>query len=681
VVCSAPAPYWFNPTQAGIRSAKQNVADGSIVLKIADAVAVAPASEVYFLIYSSTAPETLFNVPKFIATSATVAVPSALLPSSHYIAATAAQRGIADTIDGYLTKIAENLFLFPAAAELAQPLLSSDNYILTTSSAGFPSENGYLEIGNEAIKYSEIIDGYADGYSAFIISERDPFECDNISSHNENDQIALFRGFELASSTRTKMVEACGLPKPTWIDHYDIGLKQISDLGIGTAVRAEWFPAKAPGGFGAVFYNLYRATSLRDLFFSTPIGLSTELAAIVADIDPGKNYYFGIRAAYGIDSVETSGLETLSENFYQYPLDCEVDEVDGYFTSEQTGPLKVTSTSGFPQKGLLRIGHEILQYSSITSTTFNITNRDVFSIDLVEDYASGTSVQLFKGVEDDNFNYYRVVATWDKGDGAQLPVDGYAEYNQDEDGYRVLNEDIVTEDHKAFEEENKDFRAFDFSAYRFQNYVKLLSGNQCGTYSGGRRFAMVPGSDKPVPVAGGVNVFTAAQQREEIILGVTGEPFILLRRKTTGKRCPRLSLRSEHPHARCSVCMGTGFLGGYDRVINERELRPAEANPNGFIMARVSPYDADLELTPDRGLAQNDVIDIWTIAIPIIKDRDILIRYNFDKETEIFSEQFRYEVLSTNRNKLLFGDDGKQSAKLKKLDKTREVYKYSITLV
>ena len=94
-----------------------------------------------------------------------------------------------------------------------------------------------------------------------------------------------------------------------------------------------------------------------------------------------------------------------------------------------------------------------------------------------------------------------------------------------------------------------------------------------------------------------------------------------------------------------------------------------------MIMMRITPYSNDLEIVQDQGLRQPDEITGWTLAVPTIKDRDILIRFSQDG-----IEEFRYEVLSVTRNKLFFGQSGKQEIKMRKLDKTDVVYQYNTVI-
>lgn len=671
MVCSLPAPIWTS--SPGLISATENVADGYINLTLGDSTPTAPAPFSYYLIYYSLDIDALFDRPKLIATASSVSIPPTLVTLDHYIVARTAQRGIATDLElANLISVGSNLYLFPSQTQLENTLAIGDGYLVVNSAVGYPSVDGYVLVGDEAILYSDVVDGY-DGYVGLRIADRDPFGCNTIVAHLDGYAVSLFKGFEDKNTTRLKSVASCGMPRPEWSDIANPGIKLVEDSGIGTTVKVEWVEAKAPRGFSRIYYNVYQDTSLVNMLSGEPLGFSTSTSAIIPDLTPGKGYYYLVRASYQLSNLPTTGFDTLSQDFFAYPAATQVQESDGYFYEGQVGNLFVTSTEGYPASGYLNVGSEILKYISITSNSFNISQRDVFGVGATADYPSGQTVAFFKGIEDDNRFYYRTTPSWDAGvDVPRMPVpmDG-PEYMQDSDGYRSIPEDLVTEDHTAEEDANSGFDSFHYCGYRTADFSKLFSRQQCGTYSGGRQDGF----------GGGIDIFTANAQRAEILLGLTGEMFILLRRKWTGKQCPILSMRTEHPHARCGVCYGTGFTGGYDRYLNQRTIRPNVLNPNGFIAMRVSPYQNDLELSPERGLVQVDQLEVWTLPVPIIKDRDILVRFILDPATNTYLEEYRYEILNVTRNKLLFGKDGIQKATIKKLDKTREVLKIPVTLV
>ena len=690
MTCLLPAPQWENAFRPGLFSAVENLADSTIVLSWGVALPILPATQVHYLVYYSSDRATLYDEPKFVTTQTSVAIPKTIANLTNYFAVRTAQFGVSSFINNTnMVEINDDVFSFPASVTLRLDLNPADGYVAVDSTVAFPISDGYLQVEDEIVFYSGITT-YSGG-PAFVISSRDPFNCNTVISHVADGylQVSLFKGFEENNTTSFKSAEACSFVRPIWADLDAVGLREVEDLGIGTALKLAWRDAIAPLGFSKIYYNVYRSNSIFTLLGNDPIGLTTETQVVDPNLQPGDGYYYAVRATYHLSDLTFTNFNQLSDYFWAFPAATEIDEVDGYLSIGETGSIQVLSTQGYPDSGQLKIGSEILTYTNKTATSFLISARDIFSLERVVEYPNGTEIVFFKGIEDSNSVFWRNTPTWDAGTGIWLtptPGDGYDGYLylQAADGYRSFPIDNITEDHSVFEDNHEDYLSLDYCGFRSETFVPLYQGNACGTFHGGSQFRSIPGVNggNPVPVAGGIDVFERNIQNEEFLLGLTGEPFVLLRRMWTGRTCPRISMMHEHPHARCGLCFGTTFFGGYSRYLNARTLRPGETNANGFINIRVSPYVDDLQLHQDRGLTQEIVnLEGWTTAIPTIKDRDILIKYNFDSELGTIFEEFRYEVLSVQRNKLLFGAEGAQKITLKRLNKTEEIYKFSVSLV
>jgi hypothetical protein len=148
------------------------------------------------------------------------------------------------------------------------------------------------------------------------------------------------------------------------------------------------------------------------------------------------------------------------------------------------------------------------------------------------------------------------------------------------------------------------------------------------------------------------------------MLEATGEPVVLLRRRWTGITCDCYRLNNEHQDGRCKNCFGVGFVGGYDQYYNPRRS-------DSRILIRFPPTIDDLAMK-DHGLQQNFVpSNAWTLPVPAIKDRDVIIRFNQDG-----IEEFRYEIVNVTRNKLMFSLSGAQSMTIYRLDRTDPVYQF-----
>jgi len=168
-------------------------------------------------------------------------------------------------------------------------------------------------------------------------------------------------------------------------------------------------------------------------------------------------------------------------------------------------------------------------------------------------------------------------------------------------------------------------------------------------------------------------------QRLEMLIRTTGERVALWKRKWTGQECPHFDDRRGRSKMRCEICYGTGIVGGYELYRNvfatdgyitkppehgminppppdsdryNREYpyssRTTEQYPTWQIFIRVQPETDDKTLLP-RGMQQNAQPQAWALPMPMLQDRDIIIRYDEDG-----TEQWRYEILDVTRNEGFF---------------------------
>jgi len=143
---------------------------------------------------------------------------------------------------------------------------------------------------------------------------------------------------------------------------------------------------------------------------------------------------------------------------------------------------------------------------------------------------------------------------------------------------------------------------------------------------------------------------------------LTGESMVLLKRSWDGIKCKCFLPTNEHADDRCVFCYSTGFVLGYKQFFNPRRS-------DGRILVRVSPYDDTVKIH-EVGYESEAILDCWTLTVPSIKNRDILVRYDIDN-----NEEFRYEVLSVNRNKTILGMQGAQKFKMQRVRKFDPAYK------
>lgn len=664
-------PVWTNNSQPGLRQARQNIANNDIVLTVTEALPVTPGTFVYYIVYYGADANTYSDRAKLIATEIPISVPDALADPEMYFSVTAAQLGISGTIDPSNLPAAssadDTLFVLPDEVELRAALAPSDTHVLVNSIAGYPEADGYLIVEGEILSYTAALASFGGG-PAFAIAQRGLFGT-TATSADIGDPVDLFLGFETFLGPRVRSIASCGLRKPTWVNNDRVGLESVTEAGNGNTVTLAWGFATAPTGFSRVYYNIYRSTALRSLYDGNPLGITADQTAVLTDLSPKEGNYYGVKATYFVNNLVTTSMTEVSTGFFSFPTNT---TLAADFAEGTLGTMLVGSTAGYPASGLLKLGTEVLAYGSKTVSSFNITRRDVFTVGLTEDMVSGSEVSMFRGVEDGNTYFWRQTTSWDGYGVDRLPVVP-GTYLQDADGYRSFPDDNLNEDHTIENEDGDEAEPFDFCGLRSTDPVDFLNQNYCGgSYHGNTSRG----------IGGGLNIFELNQQRQEIQLSVTGDLFVLLRRKWTGRTCQRLSHRTEHPRARCGRCYGTMFEGGYDRFFNSREIYAGETNTNGVIAARISPYQEDLALLESRGLSTEQVdMQIWTLSIPTIRDRDVLIHLRHDIETGLMFEDFRYEVITVQRNRLLLGKDGAQHITLKRLNKTEEIYKFPINLV
>jgi len=219
--------------------------------------------------------------------------------------------------------------------------------------------------------------------------------------------------------------------------------------------------------------------------------------------------------------------------------------------------------------------------------------------------------------------------------------------------------------------ESIEFRKYPYCGYHRFSPFNVFRGENASAYS--RPNDMVLGGDcgGNNQFGGPLNIYERNLQRQQELLETTGEPVILLRRKWKGKQCPCMSKTEEHPINKCPNCFGTGFVGGFDRVyfnVVDRE--------DGMILVRFYPAVDDLALLKMAGLDVVNQPSAWTLAQPIVRDRDILVQFDpIDRDREIW----RYEVLDVTRNSFMGGITGAQQMRLQRLNRLNDIA-YSIPL-
>jgi hypothetical protein len=213
------------------------------------------------------------------------------------------------------------------------------------------------------------------------------------------------------------------------------------------------------------------------------------------------------------------------------------------------------------------------------------------------------------------------------------------------DGYKQTITDLLSTDLSAADAANVTFPMYDYAGYHRTDPVQLLDGTCVGSYIGGE-MGCIDGYGN-FNIYRGFSLQDQNTQRQDVLLSVTGRPAVLIKRVQTGITCTCYLASSEYPDDRCPYCYGTKFVFGYEQYFNPRES-------DGRIQVRVGPTAENLKMH-EAGLESEFPLDIWTLTVPTIKTRDILVLFDQDD-----NEEFRYEVGNVTRNNTINGLDGGQ---------------------
>lgn len=231
------------------------------------------------------------------------------------------------------------------------------------------------------------------------------------------------------------------------------------------------------------------------------------------------------------------------------------------------------------------------------------------------------------------------------------------------DGYHQVTKDLLSTDLSAADEANVAFPQYDFSGYHRTDPVQLLNGTCVGSYIGGE-MGCIDGYGN-YQILRGLSLEDQNTQRQDVLLSVTGRPAVLIRRVQTGITCSCYQPSSEYPDDRCPFCYGTKFVFGYEQYFNPRRS-------DGRILVRPDPTDENLKMY-EAGLESEFPLGLWTLTVPTVKTRDVIVLFDQDD-----NEEFRYEVNTVTRNNTILGLNGGQHFKVIRIRKFDPAYQIRI---
>ena len=449
------------------------------------------------------------------------------------------------------------------------------------------------------------------------------------------------------------------------------GLVIASSLGDGYSINLKWATAYPTNTSNKILYNIYMSNDIAPVFTDTffnqsPVFVSFDGSTnvTIVDLEPGTLYHFAVRAAeYNSSFFDPSTLPQAYSGLGMYPYSLLTNDI-----TATSSLIPLFDTTGFPSTGTVKLGGELINYSSIDMNNnlvltnvglqrgFNNSIATIHNTDGYDGYTYWDPNAIFWPVAEEDQNTV-VYECWNRFDLEHFPYTV-------SDGYRQKITDILTTDLTASDAAIAGFPAYDFSGYHRDDPALILSGACIGSYIGGQTGCADSSTGVGMQLRG-LNANDAAIQREEVLLSTTGEPVTLVQRRWTGITCKCMLPYNEYPEARCNICFGTGIVVGWFQYFNPRRS-------DGKIMVRLDPSVDDL-VASDSGLESTMQPNVWTLPIPTIKDRDFIVRYDIDG-----NEEFRYEVLNVTRNKLFLDGTGAQKFVMQRIRKTDAIYQVPV---
>lgn len=440
------------------------------------------------------------------------------------------------------------------------------------------------------------------------------------------------------------------------------GLISVQSNLDGYSITLNWATAYPKNTANSIAYNIYMDTEISPYFPSDFFNQSLSFiitdktnTAIVQDLNPGTLYHFAVRAAeYNKSTFDLTKLPIAYNNLRTLPKSL----LQSNITLTDT-VISLIDTSEFPSSGTIKLGSELIAYSSILGNDLIVSERGSNNSTARPHRTDGYDGSLFWDpnaifwpyeIEEQNTRVFECQNRFDIPNWSYTTADGYHQKLAD-----LLNTDLTVSD-----QINQNFPSFDYVGYHRTNPVDILSGKCIGSYIGGYRGCASDGYGNNFQIRG-VSVQDVNLQRQEILLNVDGEPVIFMKRQWTGLTCSCFIPSQEAPEARCTKCFGTGFVVGYQQYFNPRRS-------DGKIMVRFDPTVETVDPT-DSGLESTLKPNCWTLTVPSIHERDFMVRFD-----QAGNEEFRYEILNVTRNKFVLDFEGMQRFTAQRIRKTDIIY-------
>lgn len=444
------------------------------------------------------------------------------------------------------------------------------------------------------------------------------------------------------------------------------GLISVASTGDGYTIHLEWNKANLNNRSFNLAYHIYMATMEENVFSEGPkyISIDGSTSVDIFELTPGQLYHFAVRALEYDPSIISSGsLPEIFSGLIVYPESLLSNNI-----SSNSSIIPLVDVSGFPNTGIVKIGVELINYTSVNT----VNNTLVLTNPNTQRGFYGTIPQAHNTDGYDGYETWNPVVQFlmakEETNTKIFPCQSRFDFDQYPftltDGYHQVLKDLLTSDLSGDDAANIDFPSYDYEGLHGTSPNDLFSGMCVGSYIGGEMYC-VDGYTGVGRLVRGLNLQDQNNQRQEVLLNLDSQKMVLLKRNRVGMTCDCFLPQHEYADDRCPKCHGTKFVVGYTQYFNPRRN-------DGKIMVRVSPYE-DSVMIDVAGYESQVILECWTLTVPAIKDRDIIVRYDLDG-----NEEFRYEVLSVTRNLTILGLSGAQKFKMQRIRKYDSAYKIPI---
>lgn len=354
---------------------------------------------------------------------------------------------------------------------------------------------------------------------------------------------------------------------PRYLIKTRFGIHSVGSSGDGYSIKLKWYTAFPTSKTNSIAYNIYWDTDQDYVLTSNPkyVSIDSKTEYTFTDFEPGQLYFFNIRPVeYNPLISDLNLLINVDNGIKTYPTSYLREDI-----SESDLIIPLEDSSNFPSSGYVKIGYELIEYDSIVGNNLNAILRGANGTTPTEHLLDGydgynyLNNEVIYWIDREYNDFDKVVMCQSRFEYPNYPYrDGY--------GYKQVEKDLLNSDLSESDKQNEGFPYYSYVGWRRRDPSKMLAGDCVGSYIGGYQFC-ADGYNGVGMQLRPLSFQDANNQRQEVLLEQTGEPFVLLKRMYTGVRCACYQPSSEYPDDRCPKCFVKGTL-----VRTESGFKPIE---------------------------------------------------------------------------------------------------------